>query len=26
VAGGHPWVRAINCTLHDPLKLGDRGF
>lgn len=24
--GGHPWVRAINCTLHDPLKLGSAGI
>jgi broad specificity phosphatase PhoE len=23
--GGHPWVRAVNLTLHDPLKLGDAG-
>jgi broad specificity phosphatase PhoE len=26
VGSGHPWVRAVNCTLHDPLKLGDPGF
>ena len=23
--GGHPWVRAVNLTLHDPLKVGAAG-
>jgi broad specificity phosphatase PhoE len=26
VGSGHPFVRTINCTLHDPLKLWERGF
>jgi broad specificity phosphatase PhoE len=25
-AGGQPWVRAVNATLHDPLKLGPPGI
>jgi phosphoserine phosphatase len=24
--GGHAWVRALNCTLHDPLKLEAAGI
>ena len=24
--GGHAWVRALNCTLHDPLKLDSAGI
>lgn len=24
--GGHAWVRALNCTLHDPLKLDTAGI
>jgi len=24
--GGHAWVRAVNCTLHDPLKLDSAGI
>ena len=26
VGSGRPWVRAVNVTLHDPLKLEARGF
>jgi broad specificity phosphatase PhoE len=24
--GGHAWVRALNCTLHDPLKIDAAGI
>jgi broad specificity phosphatase PhoE len=24
--GGHAWVRALNCTLHDPLKIDASGI
>ena len=26
VGSGHPWVRALNITLHDPLKSDSRGI
>ena len=26
VGSGHPWVRALNVTLHDPLKSDSRGI